>query len=176
MVPAGCCNSPYSIRNYGPLRTLFRNGIWSLQPEIKWSRSILDLAPYDSFLRVTANGKVYKEKFCTIKQLKQAVETFTQSFSAYTCCHVIKNFPVCINAWRTKMTPLFKTSITTLWDYWHLDAYSRIARCFRSHFLNLSHFLLFGEFPKCERSSQSHCTISLSYLDEEAEVSFSAKQ
>ena len=80
------------------LRTLFGNRIWSLQAELEWSLHYPDLAPIDFFFWDAAKAEVYKEKFCSLRQLKQAVESFTQSVTTDTCCRMIENFAVCINA------------------------------------------------------------------------------
>ena len=80
------------------LRTLFGNRYWSLQAELKWSPHRPDLAPLDFFFWGAAKAEVYKEKPCSLTQLKQAVESFTQSITTDTCCRVIENFAVHINA------------------------------------------------------------------------------
>ena len=66
------------------LHTLFGNRIWSLQAELKWSLHIPDLAPLDFFFWGAAKAKVYKEKPCSLRQLKQAVEASTQSVTKDT--------------------------------------------------------------------------------------------
>jgi len=65
------------------LRTLFGNRIWSLQAKLEWSPHSPDLAPLDFFFWGAAKAKVYKEKPCSLRQLKQAVESFTQSVTSY---------------------------------------------------------------------------------------------
>jgi len=79
------------------LRTLFGNKIWSLQAELEWSLHSLDLAPLDFFFWGVAKAEVYKEKSCSLRQLKQAVESFTQSVTTDTCRCVVENFAVRIN-------------------------------------------------------------------------------
>ena len=79
------------------LRTLFGSRIWSLQAELEWSPHSPDLAPFDFFFWGAAKAEVYKEKPCSLRQLKQAVESFTQSVPTDTCCRVIENFAVRIN-------------------------------------------------------------------------------
>ena len=66
--------------------------------ELEWSPHNPDLAPLDFFFWGAAKAEVYKEKPCSLRQLKQAVESFTQSVTTDTCRHVIENFAVCINA------------------------------------------------------------------------------
>ena len=78
------------------LHTLFENRTWSLQAELEWSLHSPDLAPLDFFWGA-AKAEVYKEKACSLRQLKQAVESFTQSVTTDTCRRVIENFAVCIN-------------------------------------------------------------------------------
>ena len=68
------------------LRTLFANRTWSLLTELQWSPHSPDLAPLDFFFRGAAKAKVYKEKPCSLRQLKQAVESFTLSV---TTDHVV---------------------------------------------------------------------------------------
>ena len=80
------------------LRTLLGNRIWSLQAELEWSPHSSDLAPLDFFFWGAAKAEVYKEKPCSLRQQKQAVESFTQSVTTDTCHRVIENFAVCINA------------------------------------------------------------------------------
>ena len=80
------------------LRTLFGNRIWSLQAELEWSPHSPDLAPLHFFFWGAAKAEVYKEKPCSLRQLKQAVESFTQSVTTDTCRRVIENFAVRINA------------------------------------------------------------------------------
>ena len=80
------------------LCTLFRNRIWSLQEDLKWSPNSPDLAPLDFFFLGSAKAEVYKEKPCSLRHLKQAVEAFTQSVTTDTCRRVIENFAICINA------------------------------------------------------------------------------
>ena len=79
------------------LRTLFENKIWSLQAELEWSPHSPDPAPLDFFCGA-AKAEVYKEKPCSLRPLKQAVEPFTQSVTTDTCCRVIDDFAVRINA------------------------------------------------------------------------------
>ena len=62
-----------------PLRILFGNRIWSLQAELEWSPHSPDLSPLDFFFRGAAKAEVYKGKPRSLRQLKQAVEEFTQS-------------------------------------------------------------------------------------------------
>ena len=78
------------------LRTLFGNRIWSLQVVLELSLHSPDLAPLDFSFWGAAKAQVYKEKPCFLRQLKQAVESFTQSIIIDTCCRVIENFAVCI--------------------------------------------------------------------------------
>ena len=80
------------------LRTLFGNRIWSLQAELEWSPQSPDLATLDFFLWDAAKAEMYKEKPCSLRQLKQAVEAFIQSVTTDTCRRVIENFAVRINA------------------------------------------------------------------------------
>ena len=80
------------------LCTFFENRIWSLQAELEWSPHSPDLAPFDFFLWGAAKAEVYKEKPCSLRQLKQAVESFSQSVTTDTCRCVIENFAVHINA------------------------------------------------------------------------------
>ena len=80
------------------LRTLFGNRIWSLQGELEWSPHSPDLAHLDFFFWGAVKAEVYKEKPCSVRQLKQAVESFTQSVTTDTCRRVIENFAVRINA------------------------------------------------------------------------------
>ena len=89
------------------LCTLFGNRIWSLQAELEWSVLSLDLAPLDFLFWSAAIAEIHKEKPCSLRQLKQAVESFTQSITTDTCGHVIENFaamPV-----QTEMGPILKT-------------------------------------------------------------------
>ena len=79
------------------LRTVFGNRIWSLQAELEWSPRSPDFALLDFFLWGAAKAEVYKEKPCSFRQLKQAVESFTQSDAIDTCSRVIEIFAVCIN-------------------------------------------------------------------------------
>ena len=57
----------------------------------------LYLSPLDPFFWGATKGEVYKEKPCSLKQLKQAVEAFKQSVSTNTRCCIIENFAVCIS-------------------------------------------------------------------------------
>ena len=79
------------------LRALFGNRIWSLQAELEWSPHSPDLATFDFFFWGGAKAEVYKKKPCSMRQLKQAVESFTQSVTTDTCYRVIENFAVCFN-------------------------------------------------------------------------------
>ena len=74
------------------------NKIWSLQAELEWSSHSPDLAPLNFFFWGAAKAEVYKEKSCSLRHLKQAVETFTQSVTTDKCCSVIESFAVRINA------------------------------------------------------------------------------
>ena len=69
-----------------------------MQAELEWSPHSPDLAPLDFFFWGAAKAEVYKEKPCSLRQLKQAVESFTQSVTTETCRCVIENFAVRINA------------------------------------------------------------------------------
>ena len=80
------------------LRTMFGNRIWSFQAELEWSPHSPNLAPLDFFFWGAAKAEVYKGKPRSFRQLKQAVEEFTQSVTTDTCRHVIENFAVRINA------------------------------------------------------------------------------
>ena len=80
------------------LRTLLGNRIWSLQAELEWSPHSPDFAPFDFFFGGAAKAEVYKENRCSLRQLKQAVESFTQSVTTDTCRRVIENFAFRINA------------------------------------------------------------------------------
>ena len=80
------------------LRTLFGNRIWSLQAELEWSPHSPDIASLDFFFWGAAKAEVYKEKPCSLIQLKQAVESFTQSVTTDIFRRVIENFAVRINA------------------------------------------------------------------------------
>ena len=68
-----------------------------------------DLAPLDFFFWGAAKAEVYKEKPCSLRQLKQAVELFTQSVTTDTCRRVIENFAFASMSVQTKMGPILKT-------------------------------------------------------------------
>ena len=87
-----------SLATLSHLRALFGNRIWSLQAELEWSPHSPDLAPLDFFFWGAAKAVVYKENPSSLRQLKQAVEAFTQSVTTDTCRLVIENFAVRINA------------------------------------------------------------------------------
>ena len=89
------------------LRTLFGNRIWSLQVELKWSPHSPDLAPVDFFWGA-AKAEVYKEKPRFLRQLKQAVEAFTQSVTTDTCCYVIENLLFASMPMQSEMGPILK--------------------------------------------------------------------
>ena len=80
------------------LRALFGNRIWSVLAKLEWSPHSPDLAPLDLLFWGAAKGEVYEEKPCSLRQLKQAVESFTQSVTTDTRRRVIENFAVRINA------------------------------------------------------------------------------
>ena len=61
------------------LRILLENRIWSLQTELEWSPHSPDLAPLNFFFWGAAKAEMYKEKSRSLRQLKQAVETFIQT-------------------------------------------------------------------------------------------------
>jgi len=89
------------------LCTLFENRIWILQVKLEWSRQNLDRAPL--FLLGCCKAEVYKEKPCSLRQLKQAVEAFIQSVTTDTCRRVIENFTSMSVQTERAQCPILKT-------------------------------------------------------------------
>ena len=104
MIPAGCAAPHIAHAIMAHLHTLFGNRIRSLQAELEWSLHSPDLALLDFFFWGAAEAEVYKEKPRSLRQLKQAVEAFTQSVTTDTCRRVIENFAVRINACANRNT------------------------------------------------------------------------
>ena len=87
--------TPYTARaTMAHLHTLLRNRFWSLQAELEWSPHSPDFAPLDFFFWNAAKAEENKENLCSLRQLKQAVESFTQSVTTDTCRRMIENFAV----------------------------------------------------------------------------------
>ena len=121
------------------LRTLFGNRIWSLQAELEWSPHSPDLAPLDFFFWGAAKAEVYKENPRSLRQLKQTVEAFAQSVTTDTCCPVIENSAVLINACANRNGA---HKLQQIWiGYRHVDAHAKITKCLRLSCFNF--FILY---------------------------------